>query len=213
MLPVPEGCEVVVGRCGNSPPQTVTTRAVDGSDPPPDADRMDERAQKAPGESDRALIILDMTRDRFQGPGAVIGAGGIVRFIQGELRYFRERGRLVVFASGQQDSGVIQELTPRSDEITFKRPAPSAFFGTSLDTALQARGVRRVTLVGLETHTSVLLTAAEALSRGYEVVVPDPCVYASDPAAHAAALLLLRQAWNQVFPGGRRQRDARALPL
>lgn len=158
---------------------------------------MSERA----AESDRALIVLDMTLDRIHGSSAVAGATGIVRFVQGELRYFRERGRPVVFActDGHQ-SLIIQELTPRTDELVVKKPGPSAFFGTSLDTALRSQGVRRVTLVGLETHTAVLLTAADAMARGYEVVVPDPCVCAGPPDAHDAALGLLRRYWEGAFP-------------
>jgi nicotinamidase-related amidase len=166
------------------------------------------------GESDRALVVLDMTLDRFHGPAAVAGAASIVRFVQGELRYFRERGRPVVFACGDKtDSLVIQELTPRSDEIVFKKPGPSAFFGTSLDTALRSQGVRRVTLVGLETHTAVLLTAADAMARGYEVVVPDPCVCAHDPEAHGAALALLRRFWPTAFAQPAAGPERTALPL
>ncbi len=146
-------------------------------------------------ESDRALLVLDMTISRVSGPHAVVGAGAIVRFVHGELRYFRERGRPVVFACGGADQ-VILELTPRSDELVLRTSAPSAFFGTSLDATLGAKGVRRLTLVGLETHTSVLLTAADALARGYQVVVPDPCVCAQSTEAHAAALLLLRRYWT-----------------
>ncbi len=161
-------------------------------------------------ESDRALIVLDMTLDRFRGPSAIEGAASIMRFVQGELRYFRERGRMVVFANQAGAGVVIQELTPRSDELTMQKSAPSAFFGTSLDTALRRRGVRRVTLVGLETHTSVLLTAADAFSRGYEVVVPDPCVRAGNAEAHEAALSLLRRYWAGVWDLTERRSDPAA---
>ena len=83
-------------------------------------------------ESDRALVVLDMSVERCRGSAAVTGAAEIVRFIQGELRYFRERGRLVVFAT--HDGGpIIPELTPRSDEITLATTVPSAFFATDLD--------------------------------------------------------------------------------
>jgi hypothetical protein len=146
------------------------------------------------------LLVLDMTLDRFRGDAAVPGAGAIIRFVLGELRYFRERGRVVVFANAERAGVVIQELTPRSDESVIAKPAPSAFFGTMLDAALRRRGVQRVTLVGLETHTSILLTAADALSHGYQVVVPDPCVCAASPAAHEQALGLLRTHWSAAWP-------------
>lgn len=150
-------------------------------------------------ESDRALIILDMIEDRFSGPQAVPQAEQIVRYVQGELRYFRERGRPVFFACtapvGAPTPQVIQELTPRSDERILMKTTPSAFYNTELGDQLKALKVRRLTLVGLETHTSVLWTAADAVARGYQVVVPDPCVCAATLDDHAFALRQIREVW------------------
>lgn len=174
-----------------------------GSDSNDDSGTVPVPGSLGPGESDRALLVLDMTIDRFRGAKSIDGAGGIVRFVQGELRYFRERGRVVVFAHDEDAGSVIQELTPRSDERVMKKPAPSAFYGTELELLLQKKHIRRLTLVGLETHTAILLSAADALARGYEVVVPDPCVMARDAAAHAAALRLLREQWPQAWEKAR----------
>jgi nicotinamidase/pyrazinamidase len=147
-------------------------------------------------ESDRALLILDMVQDHVD---AVPGAQGIVRYVQGELRYFRERGRPVIFACTAPDllhpPQIIQELTPRSDERIMWKSAPSAFFDTDLGDSLRDLKVRRLTLVGLETHTSVLLTAADAVARGFQVVVPDPCVCATDLEDHRFALRQIREIW------------------
>ena len=150
-------------------------------------------------ESDRALLILDMLADRVTGPSAVPGAAAIVRFVHGELRYFRERGRLVLFACTAFDladpPAILQELTPRTDERVMWKNAPSAFFDTDLDASLRELKVRRLTLVGLETHTSVLFTAADAVARGLQVVVPDPCVCSSSPEDHRFALRQIREVW------------------
>jgi nicotinamidase-related amidase len=150
-------------------------------------------------ESDRALLVLDMTVDRVTGPQAIPGASQIVRFIQGELRYFRERGRPVVFCCTARDleqpPEVVPELWPRGDEQVMYKTVPSAFFDTSLGDMLRIQRVRRVTLVGTETHTSVLLTAADAVARGFEVVVPDPCVCARDLHDHQWALRQIRVVW------------------
>ena len=150
-------------------------------------------------ESDRALLILDMLVDRIVGPGSIPGASAIVRFVQGELRYFRERGRPIVFACTAFDlansPAILQELTPRSDERVMCKSAPSAFFDTDLDATLRELQVRRLTLVGLETHTSILFTAADAVARGFQVVVPDPCVCASTIEDHRFALRQIREVW------------------
>ena len=148
-------------------------------------------------ESDRALLILDMVADRVAAAGPL--ATTIVRYVQGELRYFRERGRPVIFACTAPDLDeppqIIQELTPRSDERVMWKSAPSAFFDTDLGETLKELEIARLTLVGLETHTSVLLTAADAVARGFQVVVPDPCVCAADPDDHKFALRQIREVW------------------
>jgi nicotinamidase-related amidase len=144
-------------------------------------------------QSDRALLVLDMTPSRV---ADVPGAQELVRYIRGELRYFRERGRPVIFAVGTgEPAELIPELTPRTGEPILQKGTPSAFFGTDLDEHLPD-SIRRLTLVGLDTATSILLTAGDAYARGYQVVVPEPCAASSDPADHEAAMHLIRDVWK-----------------
>lgn len=167
-------------------------------------------AQAVTGEkrSDRALVVVDMVESLVRGDQAVPGAAEMVRYVRGEVRYFRERGRPVLFAYTEDKHGapeVIQELTPRANEIVLVKRAPSAFFGTGLDELLRRAEVRRLTLVGLETATSILLTAADAYARGYEVVVPDPCVSDRNEDDHRFALHLIRDVWRPAgIPEGAR---------
>jgi nicotinamidase-related amidase len=153
---------------------------------------------------ERALVVIDMTPRLVYGEGgpAVAGAKDLIRFIQGELRYFRERDRAVVFVLSQ-DAGdsIIPELTPRAGEPILHKPSHSCFFGTSLEDDLRARGAGRVTLVGVGTADNVLISAADAHARGFGVSVPDPCVCDIDDDAHAMALKLIRDRIAPV-PGG-----------
>lgn len=140
------------------------------------------------------------------------GAKDLIRYIRGELRYFRERDRPVIFtcregAMSRREGVVVPELTPRTTERVLFRHTPSAFFGTALDELLPA-STRRLTLVGVDTATSILLTAADAYARGFQVVVPEPCVCAEDPADHAFAMRLIRERWQ---PWGRETPEP--LPL
>ena len=152
-------------------------------------------------ESDRALLVVDMTVERVsaESPTAIPGAAALVRYVQGEVRYFRERGRPVVFACTVDKHGnapaVIQELTPRTGERVILKTGFSAFHETELADLLQSAGARRLTLTGVETNTSILLTAADALVRGFQVVVPEPCACARDPDDHRFALRQIRDVW------------------
>lgn len=148
-------------------------------------------------ESDRALIVIDMTVDRV---AAVPGALDLVRYVQGELKYFRERGRPVLFVCTGEGAQVIPELTPRTGERIVVKKHLSAFFGTPLSELLPPDQVKRLTLTGLETNTSILLTAADALARGYHVVVPEPCVCAVDQKDHDYALRQIRDVWPKAAP-------------
>jgi nicotinamidase-related amidase len=155
--------------------------------------------------SDRAILILDMINDLVHSEGRHYEAttADIIPFIQGELQYFRERMRPVIFCSttgsldnNQKESDpfdfqIIQALSPRTGEICIKKRRPNAFFDTELINILKGLKVRNVTVVGVFSHTSVLLTAASALDYGFSVVVPETCICARNPQDHAAALRLI----------------------
>jgi nicotinamidase-related amidase len=147
--------------------------------------------------------------------GSLPEAGGLIPYIQGELRYFRERGRPVIFVCqapdasaggefGDGDKGgaisptdFVESLTPRPAEPIVPQKAANAFFKTELQALLEPLAVRRLTLVGIRTNTEILLTAADAIARGYQVVVPDPCVAAEDADDHAFALRQIREVWQK----------------
>jgi nicotinamidase-related amidase len=154
---------------------------------------------------ERALVVIDMTTRLVYGEGgpAVAGARDLIRFIQGELRYFRERDRAVVFvlSRGRAGSTIIPELTPRAGELIVDKPSHSCFFGTRLEEYLRERGAGRVTFVGIGTADNILISAADADARGFGVSVPDPCVIDIDDDAHAFALKLIRDRIAPI-PGG-----------
>jgi|GEM_PF-1436573 len=145
----------------------------------------------------RALIVVDMT-DRWLNTTSAehIPQGlSILPFVRGELQYFRERQRPVFFLTRHHHTAVdrvVRALTPRRRETLIARHGPCGFFQTDLDDHLQAAQVERITMVGLHSSSAVLLTAANALVRGYHVSVPQPCVADADEGDHQAALRLLQ---------------------
>lgn len=160
--------------------------------------------------SERAILILDMINDVAHPEGKNFDAStaDIIPFVQGELQYFRERTRPVVFCNtkmtqkpqdpAHEDFGarVIQALSPRTGEITITKTRPNAFFATDLLRVLQGLKVKNLTIVGAFSHKSVITTAASALDNGFSVVVPETCVCAADAADHIAALRLINRWLN-----------------
>lgn len=156
--------------------------------------------------SDRALIIVDMLKESVDPHSEhhVPGIAETVRYIQGELQYFRERDRMVIFTvrSAESDEApaarIIPDLTPRVGEVVIERPAPSVFFRTELESRLLAASARRVTLVGVGASNAILASAADAHARGFGVSVPEPCVSDDDEQDRLFALHLIRDKWSPV---------------
>ena len=159
---------------------------------------------------ERALLVLDMLYDFTHREGRYFTSSAldIVPFVEGEIQYFRERMRPVIFCNSIDGydftkahkhgpvQHMVQSLIPRASEISIKTSRPNAFFNTVLAKVLNDLKVRKLTIVGLFTHTSVLLTAGSALDHGLSVVVPETCVCSRNIEDHLASLRLINRWLN-----------------
>ena len=68
----------------------------------------------------------------------------------------------------------------------------NALHNTQLEARLKQMNIKRVGLIGVETHTSILFTAEELRSRDYEVTVIEPCVMSRDDYFHGYAINVMR---------------------
>jgi nicotinamidase-related amidase len=157
--------------------------------------------------SERAIIIIDMINEFMHRDGRRYApvTSDIIPYVQGELEYFRERMRPVIFCNSivkdekssleenQFNMKVIQVLSPRNGEKCINKSKHNAFFETDLAVILKELKVHKLTITGVFSHTSILTTAASAIELGFSVVVPETCVNANNPEDHAAALRLINR--------------------
>jgi nicotinamidase-related amidase len=68
----------------------------------------------------------------------------------------------------------------------------NALYETKLEAYLKQNNFKRIGIIGVETHTSVLFTAEELRNRGYEVTVVEPCVMSRDDYLHGYAINVMR---------------------
>jgi len=151
--------------------------------------------------SERAVLIVDLINEfcMVKSQNFIAQTKEIIPFIYGELQYFRERMRPVIFANtwwSEDRSQVVRELSPRTGEISINKPRPNAFFATELHSVLTRLKVKNLTILGAPAHTSVLLTASAALDHGFSVVVPETCVCSANPLDQEAALRLINRWLN-----------------
>lgn len=149
--------------------------------------------------SERAILVVDMINEFADNSGGSFMSSSreIIPYVLGELQYFRERGRPVIFCNtvwermNEHSRTVIRELSPRTKEICVKKARPDAFYNTELSSILEQLKVKNLTIVGVPFHTSILLTAASAMNFGYSVVVPETCVCSAHDQDYAAALRII----------------------
>jgi nicotinamidase-related amidase len=91
-------------------------------------------------------------------------------------------------AHDQPGHDVARMLVPTEQDHVLLKVGSSAFDGADLDSLLRRLGVQRLVLSGFATNDSLLATATDAHSRGYEVLVPGDCTAANSPQLAAQAL-------------------------
>ncbi|QFH69019.1 cysteine hydrolase [Enterobacter sp. E76] len=114
-------------------------------------------------------------------------------------RRYKNREAGIPALAGRAENQIIQSIYQPSDLIVVKG-RDSGFFNNNLDEILQELGVKTVIVTGLQTHVCVQTTAADAFFRGYNVWVPDDCVFAPSSDDTARALEWLASYCATVAP-------------
>jgi nicotinamidase-related amidase len=144
-----------------------------------------------------ALLIGDMQNDFVTESGKLVvpSAEGTVPAIRNLLDLARSSGMRVVFVQDTHREGdpeweiwgehcregswgwqVVDELAPREDEATFRKPRYDAFYGTSLEHMLRLWGVDTLIICGTVANICVHYTASSAAMRWFNVIVPKDCI-------------------------------------
>jgi nicotinamidase-related amidase len=85
----------------------------------------------------------------------------------------------------------VYEKFKKYADIFYDKTKYSAIFNTGFEIFLKKEKISLVTIVGVETHTSVLFTAEEVRNRGIEVSIIEPLVASRDEYMHGCAITLM----------------------
>jgi maleamate amidohydrolase len=96
--------------------------------------------------------------------------------------------------------GFHDDLAPADGELVVTKQFASAFFGTSLVSALTRLRVDTVLVTGVSTSGCVRATAVDALQHGYRPIVVAEAVGDRDEAAHRQSLFDLEAKYADVEP-------------
>lgn len=162
-----------------------------------------------------ALIIIDMLDDFVTGALANPRAERIIGPIATLRDAAHAAGWPVIFANdahlpgdfeervwgphalaGSPGAQVIEALAPAEGDVQLPKRVYSAFHETGLDALLRQQDVDTVILTGQHTHICVRHSAADALYRGYRIVVPPEGVESFSEADHVAGLEYLKTVYG-----------------
>jgi maleamate amidohydrolase len=172
-----------------------------------------------------ALLIVDF-QVGFADP-EVFGGGNMMEAIAATAPLLKEMRSLdlpvaytrAVFADDGSDAGVfgikvpglkrltddaeisqiVPQLAPEAGEYVVRKTGPSAFFGTSLSTWLNAKGVDSLLVTGATTSGCVRASVIDAISYSYRTTVVTDCCgdRALDP--HEANLFDMGQKYADLL--------------
>ena len=106
---------------------------------------------------------------------------------------FRELVRASI-AESTTGAAIAEQLQPGDDDYSVLKPKHSAFYATPLDLLLRHLRVGRLVVTGVASDQCIVISAAEARMRDYDVVVPRDCIADQTPARTARALRHLADA-------------------
>lgn len=105
-------------------------------------------------------------------------------------------GRILV--RGEEGHDIIDDVYPLAQEYLLDKPGKNAFYGTDLESILQAHGIEHLLITGVTTDVCCFATTIAANDRGYHALVLADCVASYSPERHAAALSII-QAQGGIF--------------
>jgi nicotinamidase-related amidase len=97
-----------------------------------------------------------------------------------------------------EDLQIVEQIAPRGDEVVLEKSRASPFYRTDILTRLTERGIDTVVIVGTTTSGCVRASAVDAQSAGFDVIVPQECVFDRIKASHEVGLLDMWMKYGEV---------------
>lgn len=98
-----------------------------------------------------------------------------------------------------EDLEIVDPLSPEPGETVIDKSYASAFYGTDLLSRLVRGGHDSVVIVGNSTSGCVRATAIDAQQHGFDVILPQECLFDRIEASHKIALLDLWMKYAEVL--------------
>jgi len=97
-------------------------------------------------------------------------------------------------------AALVKSLLPHGDDCIVLKPRHSAFFGTPLSTLLDERRIGTLVIAGISAESCVWMTACDAHTRGFNLVIPANTMAAASTKGLRLSLTGLRDVLGARVP-------------
>lgn len=101
---------------------------------------------------------------------------------------------------GRAGAGLVKALAPEERDLIVFKPRHSAFFGTPLEVLLEDLRVDTLVVIGVSAESCVWMTACDAHTRGFQLVIPADTIAGASAPAIRRTLASLREVLNARVP-------------
>ena len=150
--------------------------------------------------------ILDAVEDYRTAMGSI--AWDAIESIQDFLAFARERDLPVMYTRvvptsyddpDHPDLDIVDPVAPEPDDAVIDKSYASAFYGTDILSRLIRQDADTVIIIGNSTSGCVRATAVDAQQNGFDVVLPQECLFDRIEASHKIGLLDLWMKYAEVL--------------
>lgn len=99
---------------------------------------------------------------------------------------------------------LVRGLAPRERDLIVLKPRHSAFYGTPLEALLEDLRADTLILAGISAESCVWMTACDAHTRGFSLVIPADSLAGASPAAVRRTLASLEEVLGARVPSSSR---------
>ncbi|AHL33446.1 isochorismatase [Pseudomonas brassicacearum] len=128
-----------------------------------------------------ALLIIDVQKGLCSGEEECFDIQRVIRTINDLSAKVRALGLTVILVQHEELEGSLthgsaawqlaDDLLIAADDLRVRKTTPDAFYQTDLLSLLQARGIDRLVICGLQTDYCINATVRQAHALGYDVVL------------------------------------------
>ena len=165
----------------------------------PTVSRLSARHPESPAPMSTALLVIDMQQALCSGEEAVHGIEGVIARVNDLVRRARAASAPVLLVQHEEAEGplahgapgwqLVEGLKAVDTDPRFRKTTPNAFHNTPLQPWLQAHGITRLVVCGLQTDFCVDTTVRQALPLGYAVALAADAHSTTDGVISAAQVI------------------------